>query len=178
MRASDVIFHASGERDSTSTIDNPCSPPINTNLSKARKLSALNKLLDQIKKRKKNHYSKFRRIRGLNTSFSAVINLLNVISVTSLIILFINNPVAKYIIAGSSTTSALITAVLSKMNLEFKYISHHTSYLQYNDIYRDFNAKIIKNHLSPADLDTMLGELNARLGLIEDSSEPISITLG
>ena len=105
------------------------------------------------------------------------INGLNAVSVSSLILTFTPvSPVAVVVALSTTTLSSISSAVLQTFELEHKIQTHNTSYLQYSDIYREYSAKLKRNHLSSDDYDDMLSELNARLGLIEDSSLPISIS--
>lgn len=64
---------------------------------------------------------------------------------------------------------------MSAYEIENKFHSHQTSYLQYVDVHRDLSARMFRNGLSSQDLDNILSELNSRLGLIEDNSLPIKI---
>ena len=51
-------------------------------------------------------------------------------------------------------------------------IIHHT----YNntDLNRDISARLLRNGLSSLDLDNLLSEINARMGLVEHNSLPIT----
>jgi hypothetical protein len=56
-----------------------------------------------------------------------------------------------------------------------KYESYKTSYTQLSDLEREARIVLVKNHLSGEDLSNLLNEVNQRLSLIEDSSQPIHI---
>lgn len=138
------------------------------------KVRFINGILDEIKVRKQKHYKKFAWYKKINTITKAVINGLNAISVCSIIVGM--TPISPFIMIlalTTSTISGVTTAVAQSIDLEEKLQSHNTSNLHYNDLYRDITGRILRNGLSSEDLDNILGELNARLSLIEDSSPPI-----
>jgi len=133
-------------------------------------------LLKDIDRRKKEHYKKFMKYKRYNTLSKTFINTMNAVSVSSLVLTFTPTaPIAIIIAISSTSISSVSSAVLNSFQLDNKIQSHNTSYLQYADIYREYNAKIRRNHLTSDDYDDLLCELNARLGLIEDSSLPIRV---
>ena len=102
------------------------------------------------------------------------INTLNAISICSMVVTFTPvNPAILILALSSTTMSGLTSALQSAIDIDFKSHSHNTSYLQYNDTYREVSARLLKNGLSSDDLDLMLYELNNRLDIIEESSLPI-----
>ena len=143
---------------------------------KKEKLRMIYNLLDEIKTRKEKHYSKYSSYKKTNALYKAVINTLNSVSVCSLVLTFTQiNEIINIVALCSSTTATLITASVSAFELESKVYSHQTSYLQYQDMHRDLSAKLYKNGLSSKDMDAVLADLNARMGLIEDNSLPIGM---
>lgn len=141
---------------------------------KRDKIKMIRDFLSDIKERKEKHYKKFCSLRGKNATLKAVINALNSVSVCSIVLTFTPvNEVVNIVALSATTASTIISAVASAYELESKVYSHQTSYLQYVDIHRDISARLYKNGLSSKDLDGILSELNARLGLIEDNSLPI-----
>ena len=103
-----------------------------------------------------------------------LINTLNAVSICSIVLnLSPVNQTTIIIALASTTISSLVSAIQSAVDLDFKSHSHNTSYLQYNDTYREVSARLLKNGLTSDDLDLMLYELNNRLNIIEDSSLPI-----
>ena len=106
--------------------------------------------------------------------FKSLINALNAISVSSLILSYTEEDKYYDKIALSTTSlSGVISAITSTVNIEQKSHSHNTSYLQYTDIYRDVSARLLRNGMNGNDLDNLLSEINNRMGLIEDNSLPI-----
>jgi hypothetical protein len=86
------------------------------------------------------------------------------------------SPAVLLIVALSSTTISIVTsAIHSSTDIEGKVYSHNTSYLQYTDIFRDVQARLLRNGMSSLDLDNLISEINARMGLIEDFSLPICL---
>jgi magnesium-transporting ATPase (P-type) len=135
------------------------------------KLNLIKQVLQDVKKKKKEHYKKYVKLNNINTMLKTFVAVLNTISVCSLVLSFFPLSIVCQIISLSSTSiSAIISSVVSAYELEHKLHSNQTSYLQYTDVLRDMSARIYRNGLSSEDLDYMLSEINSRLGLIEDTS--------
>jgi len=142
------------------------------------KMNMIKDILKDVNVRKKKHYKKYSKYKKINTLSKSCINTLNAVSVCSMILTFTPVSPAVMIVALSATTcSGVGSAVLGSFDLEHKIQSHNTSYLQYTDIYRDISARIRRNHLTSEDLDILLTEINSRLGLIEDQSLPIRLSI-
>ena len=145
---------------------------INSNYTSKVKL--IRSILDDIKKRKDIHYKNFGVYKNLSMYSKTLINTLNAVSICSIVLnLSPVNQTTIIIALASTTISSLVSAIQSAVDLDFKSHSHNTSYLQYNDTYREVSARLLKNGLTSDDLDLMLYELNNRLNIIEDSSLPI-----
>ena len=140
------------------------------------KIDLIKNILENVKIRRKGHYKKFCKFKKINTFMKGFINGLNAVSVCSIILsLSPASPIVMIIALTSTTISSVSSAVLSSIDIENKIHSHNTSNLQYNDLYRDISARLLRNGMSSQDLDYLLGEINTRISLIEDSSLPISI---
>ena len=139
------------------------------------KLTMIRRRLDRIKHRKVEHFRQFKRLQRLSTKFKAVINVLNTISVTSLVLLFSGSEPTLIICACSTSLSAIGTAVLSVVNMEEKSHSHQTSYLQFVELHDSYTAELLVDNLSGQDLDRILTDLNSKVGLILDTCEPIEL---
>ena len=140
------------------------------------KKELIRQILDDVKRRKKEHYKQFGKYKKINTFTKSLVNALNAISVCSMVLTFTPTSPAVIIIALSATSiSAISSAVHSSTDIEGKVHSHSTSYLQYTDLYRDVSARLLRNNLTSEDLDNLLTEINSRMGLVEDHSEPITI---
>ena len=138
------------------------------------KVEMIRQILDDVKKRKCKHYKQFGKYKKINTFTKGIINSLNAVSVCSMVMTFTPISPAVLIVALSATSiSAISSAVHSSTDVEGKVHSHNTSYLQYTDLYRDISARLLRNGMSSQDLDNLLTEINARMGLIEDQSLPI-----
>lgn len=138
------------------------------------KIEMIKCILKDVKKRKNKHYKQFGKYKKINTFTKGLINSLNAISVCSMVLTF--TPVSRtiLIVALSATSiSGISSAVHSSTDIEGKVYSHSTSYLQYTDLYRDVSARLLRNGMSSLDLDNLLNEINNRMGLIEDVSQPI-----
>ena len=139
------------------------------------KVQLIRNILEDIKKRKNTHYKKFGRFKKINTFIKSFVNGLNAISVCSLVLsLTPATPITSIIALSATSISAIISAISSSIDLEHKIHSHNTSNLQYNDLYRDISARLLRNGMSSEDLDNLLTEINTRMSLIEDSGEYIT----
>lgn len=138
------------------------------------KVKLIKSTLDDIKTRTQKHYTLFRKYKNLKTLSTIFINALNAVSVCSMVLTYTPiNSVVKIIALTTTSTSAITSAVHNSLDVEGKVHNHMTSYLQYIDVYRDIRARLLKNGLSSQELDSLLVELNSRVGLIEDHSLPI-----
>ena len=138
------------------------------------KTSILKQLLEDIKRKKEKHYFKFRRLRLVNMVIKAVVNGLNAVSVSSIVMSFQPIHQVVLIVALTSTSiSGILSAVTNAVDFDGRVSSHQTSYQQYGDIHRDISSRLLRNGLSSEDLDMLLCDLNVRLGLVEDTSLPI-----
>ena len=132
-------------------------------------------ILNDVKKRKTQHYKQFGKYKKINTFTKSLVNGLNAVSVCSMVLTFMpSNPAVIIIALCATSISAITSAVHSSTDVEGKLYSHNTSYLQYTDLYRDISARLLRNNLTSEDLDNLLSEINARMGLVEDHSEPIT----
>ena len=139
------------------------------------KVELIRHILEDVKKKKNIHYKKFGRFKKINTFIKSFVNALNAISVCSLVLsLTPATPVTSIIALSATSISAITSAISSSIDLEHKIHSHNTSNLQYNDLYRDISARLLRNGMSSLDLDNLLTEINTRMGLIEDSGEYIT----
>jgi hypothetical protein len=141
-----------------------------------QKRQLIQKYLAKITQRKHEHYKKHKIYKKRNLIAKAAINTLNTLSLTALAITFAGVPFVIISTAVTSSLSAIGTAVLSVVDLERKSHTHHTSYLQYQDLHSNYESMLLRNHLNGDDLYTILTELNAKVGLILDSSEPVSVS--
>lgn len=140
----------------------------------SKKMNLIEKQMRRIKDMKTMHFHKFRQLKRLDVIFKAIVNALNTISVTGLVLNFTGNPFSLYISTTTSTVSAVMTAILSVASLASKYHSHQTSYLQFIDLYDTINAELVKENLTGEQLDALLEKLNVRINIILDTCEPIS----
>lgn len=119
--------------------------------------------------KKKEHRKRVGCYRRVGTCIKALVNVLNAMSVSSLIMEGSTNEM-KWVALGTTSISATLSALSQALGLEQKTESHNSTYLALSDLTRDFSARLLRNHLTSDDLDTLLGELNARISLIEDAA--------
>ena len=138
------------------------------------KVEMIRAILEDVKKKKGKHYKQFGKYKKINTCTKGIINALNAVSVCSMVVTFMPvSPEIMILALCCTSISSIAYAVTSSVDVEGKVHSHNTSYLQYTDLYRDISARLLRNGMSSLDLDNLLGEINARIGLIEDNSLPI-----
>lgn len=141
---------------------------------KEEKISLVKSILKNLSAKKDKHYKKFKKFKKITTFFKCAINGLNAVSVSSLVITLSGNPITLVIGLVATSLSTIGSAILTGADFEGRYRSHQVSFLQYQDINRDINGRLLRNNLTSLDLDVILTELNNRIGLIEDSEYPIS----
>ena len=91
-------------------------------------MTMIRQRLVSIKGRLREH---FRQFKVWNLYMKAAINVLNTISVTSLVLTFSGTGITLIVCAVSNSLSAVGTAILSVVNMDAKVHSHQTSYLQF-----------------------------------------------
>lgn len=130
--------------------------------------------LDKIKLLKTKYYNCFKNLKKYNTICKICVNILNAVSISSLVMTYTPiSPICLIIGLASTTLSTIISVFSSSYGFDNKISTHQTTALQYADLYRDIQAKLLKNHLTSDQCDIIIAELNIRLSLIEDSSLPI-----
>ena len=139
------------------------------------KMTVIRQRLVSIKDRQKEHFRQFKRLKIWNLYSKAAINVLNTISVTSLVLTFSGANITLIVCAVSNSLSAVGTAILSVVNMDAKVHSHQTSYLQFVELYDTYIAALLHDNLSGQDLDRILADLNSKVGLILDNCEPIEL---
>ena len=77
----------------------------------------------------------------------------------------------------STSISSITSAITNYIDMESKSQSHNMSNLQFNDLYRDVSARLLRNCMSSGDLDVLLSEINSRISLIEDNSLAIKLQI-
>ena len=140
------------------------------------KMKMIRLRLDSIKKRQKEHFRQFKRLKKRNTHFKALINVLNTISVTSLVLSFSVSSTTLFVCAASNSLSAVGTAILSVVDMDAKVHSHQTSYLQFVDLHDTYIAQLLHDNLTGSELDRILIDINAKVSLILDNCEPIELS--
>lgn len=138
------------------------------------KMLLIKDTLKDLKYRKQRHSILHNKYRKMNTIIKMVVNALNAVSVCSMVLTF--TPISNMILLGAlsaTSTSSVLSAVSSATDLDEKISSHNTSCLQYNDIYRETQALVLRNGLSSQDLDVLISQMNEKISLIEDRSLPI-----
>ena len=140
------------------------------------KMKMIRLRLDSIKRRQKEHFRQFKRLKKRNTHFKALINVLNTISVTSLVLSFSVSSTTLFVCAASNSLSAVGTAILSVVDMDAKVHSHQTSYLQFVDLHETYIAQLLHDNLTGSELDRILIDINAKVSLILDTCEPIEMS--
>lgn len=155
---------------------NNSTPPITetmiddtSQIEKKKKL--INGLLDDVVKQKTENYKLYTKYRKRHNFFSCCINTTNAVSVSSLVSsLPTANPIGLAIGTGCAGLSSIGTAMNTSMNNQDKYLVCRNSYNQLGDLERTIRSQLIRNHLTSADCDNIIEELNHTISLINDSS--------
>jgi hypothetical protein len=146
-----------------------CTIDIDMTSHYVEKKELIKSIIENAKTKKKLHRASVTKYRRIGTIIKALVNVLNALSVSSLIADSPNSGM-KYVALGTTSISATISAFVQALGLDSKTESHNSTYLALSDLTRDFSARLLRNHLSSEDLDTLLGELNGKISLIEDAS--------
>ena len=145
--------------------------PLQTNYTK--KVNMILDILTYIEDLRDSQHVRFVNLKNTNTVLKSCVNVLNVVSISNLIVAQLPvTQIVTIIALCTSSSSGLITALLNTYDIEFKINAYHTTYLQLSDLYRDISARLKINNLSSHDLDIFLNEINGKLGLIEDNQQP------
>jgi hypothetical protein len=144
-----------------------------TNLS--LKKDMVHKTLKRIHNIKKIHYKKFVKSHKVDITSKLLLSLMNAITIS---ILILDTQGYHFAMVGvlSSSVSTLFTALLSVVNFSDRKNSHKNTFRELTDLHRSITEKVLKNHLSSEDYDTILSEMNGILGIIDDNAPPISDT--
>lgn len=143
-------------------------------IKKSAKLDRIDILLHDVKYKSKQHYKQYKKLRRFSNVLKIASNVLNTISVSSLVLMLSPiSPVFIGVALVSTSISGVLSMILLSSNCDNKSSHHNTSSQQYRDLHRNIKQIILKNHLSNADLDALIIEINTSLSLIEDSSEII-----
>lgn len=134
----------------------------------------LETLLKCCESRKHKHYHAAAWYKSVNTSFTAGINVLNTLSITSLVISLSTLPAIVVLSLSCSSISALLSAISSVCTWHEKELRHFTSFNQYSDLARDISLVITRNNLTKEKIQHLMSNFNDRISLIEDSSLYVS----
>ena len=147
-------------------------------LTVIKQRKCFHKELMSIKKLYKKNFSGFKHLKKINTACKMVINLLNAVTVSSIVVTYTDSLSILYISLAASTTASLMGVLLDSYNISDKISRYHTTYLQLVDLFNTYRSKYLKCKKNPTHLDEILGELNTKIGLILDSAELVSISSG
>ena len=143
--------------------------------TKQAKLRLLRKHCQDMQQKSRVYYKRFCTLKRRSQCVEAVLMGLAAVTTSTIFITWLGRPDIMVASAVCSSAATVSSAVARVYDLPSKYQSAQTSWLQYGDLHRDITNRLYRNHLSSEDLDVMLTELNARLGLIEDQSLPVSV---
>ena len=130
----------------------------------SKKIELIGTLIKDIEVKKNKYYKRFKKLKRRTILSNMFINGLNGISICSLVLALTPMSIAFSIIALTTTSiSGLINALVTSSNIESKYHSDNTSYLQYTDLFRSTSSILLKNHLESMDYDRLLVSLNEKM---------------
>ena len=137
------------------------------------KLKLINAHLKKIKKLRRAHRSKWRRMKKIRTVGRGSVTVLNALSVSSLVVSMSVMPPVVVATLVLSALSTMTSVGLDTYDIDSRVHDHHTSYAQYTDLENTIRNRIA---VTGADLDALLSEINSMTGLILDQECPVSIS--
>jgi len=136
-------------------------------------LRVINDHLIMIKKMKKEYYKQFRKYKKRNTNFKVAVNVLNAVTISTLVMSLTGVPVLAIVSVVTASVATITNAITTTIDYEFKYHQAHLSYNQLNDL----QSTVINKLTSPdADYDTILNDLTSSLSLIIDTALPVDVS--
>jgi len=130
--------------------------------------------IEKMKNQKQAHYDLYKKYKFINTILKLIINVLNAVSVSSLVMEYASLYGFTNLVAMITTTiSSVITIVINNFSLDDKINRHQLAKSQLTDLYRQTTLIVLKNNLSSSDLDTIIENINSQLSLINDTAPPI-----
>lgn len=136
-------------------------------------LHIINDHLITIKKMKKEYYKQFKKFKKRNTGLKLAVNVLNAVSISTLVISITSFPPMAIASIISTSLATITGAVSATIDYEYKYHQANLSYNQLNDLY---SSSINKLTLPDADYDSILTEITSSLSLILDTALPLSVS--
>lgn len=126
--------------------------------------------LSKLKKLYKENHHQYKKNKRINMILKLFVNVLNAVTVSSLVIGFSGAAPVLIVSLTASSLSSIISVVNDSVGFLGKAHQYQTTYLQTLDLFNTYNSKLlIKN----SNLDEMLTEINNKLGLILDSAGPL-----
>lgn len=118
---------------------------------------------------KKIHYKNVYYYESMNKKISVLINILNTISITSLIISISGFSLFRVGSLTFSCSSGLLSAISSSYSFREKESQHFRLFNQYSELTREINYIISKNNLSSEKINKCLVNFKERISMLEDS---------
>lgn len=138
-----------------------------------KKIKSINHELNKIKRMYKSHHKRWRKYKRLSTALKLVVNILNGVTVSSLIVSIVGISPILILTMITSSLSTLLTVIHDTVDMPRKISNHQTAYLQLLDLHRTYQNKMLSSN---PDYSDILIELNCKIGLILDSAHVISIS--
>ena len=137
------------------------------------RIKKIRRELIKIKKMYKTHHRKWRIYKRVSTCFKVSINTLNAITISSLVISFTGSFPILILTITSSTISSILSVIHDTVGFPEKYMNHQTSFLQLLDLHSTYNNLLLGD---TPNYTSILNEINAKLGLILDSANVVSVS--
>jgi hypothetical protein len=135
-------------------------------------------LLDEVQQRKNVFRKKMVQLKKIDGITEAFLTSCSAISVSNLIVTIATiNPITLIIGSVFASINAVGSAVKRVVDIKAKFESCKTTVNQLSDLERETRAVLARNHLEKKDLEDILGDMNVRISLIEDSSLPLDIPI-
>ena len=135
------------------------------------RVKLINKQLSSIKKMYKKNFKLFKKHKRIDTVLKVTINLCNAITVSSVIVSATGALPVLIVTIATSTIGGGLSVIRDTVDYQSKAHTYQTTYLQELDIYNTYTNLMLSKDRN---LDNILNELNAKMGIILDRALPVS----
>lgn len=131
----------------------------------------IQKQLQTIKNLYKANFKRFKKNKRINSILKVTINLCNAVTVSSVVLSFSGAIPILVVTIVSSSIGGIVSVINDTVNFQEKAEIHKTTYLDMLDIYNTYSNLMLKDVV---DYDSILSEINNKMGLILNSAIPVS----
>ena len=136
-------------------------------------LKLLNKELAKIEKEYKAQFKLFRKYKRYTQYSRVIVNVLNGITVSSVVLSFSGALPILAVTIASSTMSSLTSIVSESCNWNGKMYQSQQTYLQLKELHNQYKIQSLHKEVDHTEL---LKNLTEKLALVADSALPVSVS--